>query len=158
MVRVFFRPVPYLAFPLYRNSATGNGTETRDTIYTEDNKLSTQKYNTISIPTAQIIRKWVILFSKAWRRVIYQQANYFAINNAPLIFCWSVWQINDIIPFHPHFAKYYSPTKVKFAYWYLSRKTIDLFQYKTYLKYYDYNLVHVCGFWECLTKQLINFY
>jgi len=24
-----------LAFPLYRNSASGNGTETRDTIYTE---------------------------------------------------------------------------------------------------------------------------
>jgi hypothetical protein len=38
MVRGFFRPVPYLAFPLYRNSASGNGTETRDTIYTEDNK------------------------------------------------------------------------------------------------------------------------
>jgi hypothetical protein len=25
-----------LAFPLYRNSASGNGTETRDTIYTEE--------------------------------------------------------------------------------------------------------------------------
>lgn len=36
MVRGFFRPVPYLAFPLYRNSASGNGTETRDTIYTEE--------------------------------------------------------------------------------------------------------------------------
>jgi len=42
MVRGFFRPVPYLAFPLYRNSASGNGTETRDTIYAEDNKLGTQ--------------------------------------------------------------------------------------------------------------------
>jgi hypothetical protein len=31
-----------LAFPLYRNSAMGNGTETRDTIYTEDNKLRAQ--------------------------------------------------------------------------------------------------------------------
>ena len=38
MVRDFFRPVPYLTFPLCRNSASGNGTETRDTIYTEDDK------------------------------------------------------------------------------------------------------------------------
>jgi len=42
MVRGFFGPVPYLAFPIYHNIASGNGTETRDTIYTEDNKLSTQ--------------------------------------------------------------------------------------------------------------------
>jgi hypothetical protein len=39
MVRGFSRPAPYLAFPLYRNSGSGNGTETRDTIYTEDNKV-----------------------------------------------------------------------------------------------------------------------
>jgi hypothetical protein len=32
LVRGFFRPVPYLAFPLYRNSMKGNGTETHHTI------------------------------------------------------------------------------------------------------------------------------
>jgi hypothetical protein len=31
LVRGFFRPVPYLAFPLYLNSRTGNETETRRT-------------------------------------------------------------------------------------------------------------------------------
>ena len=51
MVRDYFRPAPYLAFPLYPNSASGNGTETRDTIYTEDNTISTQYFNTITIPT-----------------------------------------------------------------------------------------------------------
>jgi hypothetical protein len=39
MARGFFRPAPFFsAVPLYRNSAAGNGAETRDTIYTEDNK------------------------------------------------------------------------------------------------------------------------
>ena len=39
MVRGFFRPAPFFwAFPLYRNSAARNKAETRDTIYTEDNK------------------------------------------------------------------------------------------------------------------------
>ena len=32
----------FLAFPLYRNNASGNGTETRDTIYTEDDNLCTK--------------------------------------------------------------------------------------------------------------------
>ncbi|HEX7258009.1 MAG TPA: hypothetical protein VF242_08100 [Nitrososphaeraceae archaeon] len=32
-VRGLFRPVPYLAFPLYHNNDSGNGTETRFTIY-----------------------------------------------------------------------------------------------------------------------------
>jgi hypothetical protein len=35
-VRGLFRPVPYLAFPLYHNSISGNGTETRDTISAGD--------------------------------------------------------------------------------------------------------------------------
>src|SRR6476619_1394205 len=35
-VRGLFRPVPYLAFPLYLNSISGNGTETRDTISAGD--------------------------------------------------------------------------------------------------------------------------
>ena len=51
MVRGFSRPVPYLAFLLYSNCASGNGTETRDTIYTEDNNQSTKQYNTITILT-----------------------------------------------------------------------------------------------------------
>jgi hypothetical protein len=39
MARGFFRPAPFFsAFPLYRNSAVGNGAETRDTIYKEDNE------------------------------------------------------------------------------------------------------------------------
>ena len=36
LVRGFFRPVPYLAFPLYLNCKTGNGTETRHTIFVGD--------------------------------------------------------------------------------------------------------------------------
>jgi hypothetical protein len=44
MVRGFFRPVPCLAFPLYRNSGPGNGTETRDTIYAEDDNVSILYY------------------------------------------------------------------------------------------------------------------
>jgi hypothetical protein len=36
LVKGFFWPVPYLAFPLYRNSRTGNGTETRHTIFAGD--------------------------------------------------------------------------------------------------------------------------
>ena len=55
MVSGFFRPAPYLAFPLYRNSASGNGTETRDIIYTGDNKVSTQWYNTITIPVDSVL-------------------------------------------------------------------------------------------------------
>ena len=35
-VRGSFWPVPYLAFPLYLNCATGNGTETRYTIFAGD--------------------------------------------------------------------------------------------------------------------------
>ena len=31
-LRGLFRPVPYLAYPLYLNSISGNGIETRDTI------------------------------------------------------------------------------------------------------------------------------
>ena len=58
MVRGFFRPVPYLAFPLYRNSASGNGTETRDTIYTEVNYLRTQYYNTISYEARILV--WIL--------------------------------------------------------------------------------------------------
>ena len=67
MVRGFFRPVPYLAFPLYRNSASGNGTETRDTIYTEDNYLRTQEYNTISYEAR--ILDWIlyqVCVNKKW--------------------------------------------------------------------------------------------
>jgi len=51
MVRGFSRPAPYLAFPLYGNSASGYGTETRDTIYTEDNKSKDSIVYTITIPT-----------------------------------------------------------------------------------------------------------
>jgi hypothetical protein len=40
----FFRPVLCLAFPLYRNSGSGNGTETRDTIYAEDDNVSILYY------------------------------------------------------------------------------------------------------------------
>ena len=49
MVRGLFRPVPYLAFPLYRNNGSGNGTDTRDSIYTEDGNGSILYY--ISIVT-----------------------------------------------------------------------------------------------------------
>ena len=49
MVRGFFGPVPYLAFPLYRNSGSGNGTETRHTIYTEDDNDGILYYNRIVI-------------------------------------------------------------------------------------------------------------
>lgn len=38
MVRGLFRPVPYLALPLYRNSARGTGPKPKTPIYTEDNK------------------------------------------------------------------------------------------------------------------------
>ena len=55
MVRGFFRPVPYLAFPLYRNSASGNGTETRDTIYAEDNNYGAKKFNTITIQNLDLL-------------------------------------------------------------------------------------------------------
>ncbi|MFZ0404270.1 MAG: hypothetical protein WAL79_00465, partial [Nitrososphaeraceae archaeon] len=40
-VRGLFHQVPYLAFPLYRNSISGNGTETRDTISAGDNIIYT---------------------------------------------------------------------------------------------------------------------
>ncbi len=43
-VRGLFRPVPYLAFPLYLNSISGNGTETRDTISAGD---SYNRYNIV---------------------------------------------------------------------------------------------------------------
>lgn len=49
MVSGLFRPVPYLAIPLYRNSGSGNGTETRDSIYTEYDNRSILYY--ISIVT-----------------------------------------------------------------------------------------------------------
>ena len=61
MVRGFFRPVPYLAFPLYRNSASGNGTETRDTIYAEDNDHGAKKFNTITIHNLDLFLRLQIL-------------------------------------------------------------------------------------------------
>ena len=46
-VRGLFRPVPYLAFPLYLNSISGNGTETRDTISAGDSITYTILFKTI---------------------------------------------------------------------------------------------------------------
>ncbi|MGB8087753.1 MAG: hypothetical protein WCF07_15825, partial [Nitrososphaeraceae archaeon] len=62
-VRGSFRPVPYLAFPLYFNCATGNGTETRYTIfageqYYKQTLLKNTDHDSSWIMVKRILPRW----------------------------------------------------------------------------------------------------